>query len=113
MYLMTQGIQYSVIYKKFGSYFCLPKNDHRRSNITHEKPLLDSAIAFMYGDPDNVVIGAIEGLLPYYLLMNRLLRHNIAPKNEYATTITVAMYLFFCSRFGWLWCDRVYHGGDP
>lgn len=62
IYWMTQRIQYSINYKKFGSYFLLPKNNSRKPSIVNEKGFSDRAMCFMYTDPDNALIGSTEGL---------------------------------------------------
>ena len=76
-----QGKPLSVSYNQFAAILGFPGSDLERPKIYDENVLADEAMRYMYDRAyGSDVIGSTSGLIPYYKMINQLLRYTLTPK---------------------------------
>jgi hypothetical protein len=84
---MTDGIIYLVTYAKFAAILGFPARSRtNRVKIHAEKPMDTNSLHFLYQDMD-YELGTINGLLPFYAYLNKLLRKTLNPKEGDASNV--------------------------
>ena len=68
-------------YNQFAAILGFPGSNLERPKIHDENVLADEAMRYMYDRAyGSVVIGSTSGRIPYYKMINQLLRYTLTPK---------------------------------
>jgi hypothetical protein len=85
---MTEGDWYHISYNDFVSRFSFGTVDAHRPRLHIHNPLDKNEMKFMYAPRLEGNAGTINGLYTFYLVLNRLFRKTICPRDEDPTNIS-------------------------
>jgi hypothetical protein len=88
MHWMIEGEWYHITYDDFATRFLFGQADKNHSQIHLHNPLSENEIKFMYSSRQEGNVGTINGLYTFCLVLNRLFRKTICPRDEDPTNIS-------------------------
>ena len=78
---MLQGQRFSVTYNQFATILGFFAKDLKRPKTHDENMLEDGEMHYMHDSAyGKVMFGIVFGLIPYYMMINQLLRYTVSPK---------------------------------
>jgi hypothetical protein len=75
-----EGHRFSLCIKEIPALFGLANDDFHRANIANERNVLDNELAPLYFLGNESNYGTIHGLLPEYVIFNKIFRDTLMPK---------------------------------
>jgi hypothetical protein len=85
---MTEGEWYHITFDEFGTQFSYGQADNDRFRIHIHNPLEENEIKFMYAPGQEGNARTINELYTFYLVLNRLFRKTICPRDGDQTNIS-------------------------
>jgi hypothetical protein len=88
MHWMTEGEWYHITFDEFATRFSYGQADKDCFRIHIHDPLEENEIKFMYAPRQEGNAGTINGLYTFYLVLNKLFRKTICPRDGDPTNIS-------------------------
>jgi hypothetical protein len=75
-----EGHHYALCVKEIPTIFRLANNDFHRDDIANERTMVDNELAPLYFPRNESNYGTIHGLLPEFVIFNKIFRGTLMPK---------------------------------